>query len=534
MSEPQASPPEGPLTSKPQPGLASPSTGGPQPSRRDPVALLITWGIPGFFAIVGALLLVIWLRGAPNPEDVAPRTPTSDRSAGATGVVARPAGEPGGAVTPGAMPGSPSAPGALVGGPVGGASASAGSTAPTAATSSGAPVASVPGFWPNFRGPNRNNISPDSTSLLTSWGGGPTRLWSVSLGEGYAGAAVADSRVYVLDYDQTARADKLRCLSLANGQELWSQSYPVDVKRNHGMSRTVPALYQQYVVTLGPKCHVMCCDAKTGAVKWRMDLVAQYGATVPPWYAGQCPLIDNGKVILAPGGKALMIAVDIASGKVVWQAPNPRGWKMTHTSIVPVSVAGKKMYVYCGSGGVAGVAADKGTILWDTTAWVVSTATVPTPVPIGDGRIFLCGGYNSGAMMLRLVSSGGKFTAEQVFRLKPTVFGSDQQTPILYKGYLYGVIPGGQLACLSLEGKQVWASGTDRFGLGPYMIAGGNLYVLDDKGELSLVSASPNGYKRLARAKVLNGPDAWGPMALAGGRLIVRDLTTMACLQVGR
>jgi len=186
---------------------------------------------------------------------------------------------------------------------------------------------------------------------------------------------------------------------------------------------------------------------------------------------------------------------------------------------------------------VLGVDASNGAILWDTDAWRVSTATVPSPVPIGDGRIFLCGGYNSGAMMIRLKPAGGQFTVEELFRLKPDVFGSEQQTPVLYQGYIYGVLPAPskELACLDLNGKQVWRSGsTNRFGLGPYMLAGGMLYVLNENGELNLVQATPSGYKPMAKAKVLNGPEAWAPMALAGTRLLARDVTTMVCLNVGR
>ena len=74
------------------------------------------------------------------------------------------------------------------------------------------------------------------------------------------------------------------------GKEIWRFSYPVAVKRNHGMSRTVPAVTDKYLVALGPKCHVSCLDPTTGKAYWLIDLVRQFGATVPPWYAGQCPL----------------------------------------------------------------------------------------------------------------------------------------------------------------------------------------------------------------------------------------------------
>lgn len=408
---------------------------------------------------------------------------------------------------------------------------------PTAARAAAPPsvgtAPSIGGSWPRYRGADFSNISRDSSGLARSWGAsGPRKLWSVNLGEGHAGAAVHRGKAYVLDYDQNARADALRCLSLADGSILWTQSYPVDVKRNHGMSRTVPAVTDKYVLTLGPKCHVMCADADTGRPYWKMDLVAQYGTKVPTWYAGQCPLIDGNRAIIAPGGKALMIAADLATGKVLWSTPNLRKWQMTHSSVVPMTHAGKKMYLYCASGGVVGVSASDGSVLFETDDWTVSTANIPVPIPVGDGRIFLCGGYNAGAMMIRLKGSG-PFTVEKVFRVDSRVFGSDQQSPVLYNGHIYGVIPGGELACLSLDGKQLWKSGsTHRFGLGPYMMAGNLMYILSDKGDLSLVQPNPTGYKELARAKVLTHGEAWAPLALAGGRLLARDVTTMVCLDV--
>jgi outer membrane protein assembly factor BamB len=60
------------------------------------------------------------------------------------------------------------------------------------------------------------------------------------------------------------------------------------------------------------------------------------------------------------------------------------------------------------------------------------------------------------------------------------------------------------------------------------------LFLLDDDGTLTLVEANPKEYRQLGQAQVLQGHDAWGPLALAGTRLIARDLTQMVCLDVGR
>ncbi len=396
-------------------------------------------------------------------------------------------------------------------------------------------VTPLPGVWPGFRGEREDGVCTETVPLARGWSAeGPSKLWAVDCGEGYAGAAVRAGRVYLLDYDQQERRDVLRCLSLADGKDIWRRSYPVKVKRNHGMSRTVTAVSEKYAVSLGPKCHVLCVDAVTGAYRWGLDLVRQFRGKVPAWYAGQCPLIDGDRVILAPGGDALLIAVDAATGKILWRTPNPDRLPMSHSSIIPMTVFNQRTYVYCAQGGVVGVSADDGRVLWQTDEWKVRIATIPTPLILPGGRIFLAGGYNAGSLMLQLKREEGKITVKTLYRLKPDEFGSDQQTPIYYQDYIYGVIPGGQLVCLRPDGKLVWNSGTTRFGLGPYLIADGMLYLLNDTGILTLVEASPAGYHQLAQAKVLSGPDAWGPPALAGGRLLVRDLTHLVCLDVRR
>jgi len=336
------------------------------------------------------------------------------------------------------------------------------------------------------------------------------------------------------DIDRSA--DTLRCLSLDDGREIWRNGYRVVVAQSHGMSRTIPALVGDCVITLGPKCQLACWDAATGKSRWLIDLVLEHGATVPPWYAGQCPFIDTktDRLIVAPGGKALVMAIDYHTGKVVWQSPNPRHWVMTHVSIVPMEFAGRRMYVYCGKGGVAGVAADNGELLWDTDEWQIAMATCPSPVVVGEGRIFFCGGYNSGGLMLQLVQEQGRIVPQTVFRLAARQFSSEQQTPVLWQQHLYAVRQKDQqLVCIDLDGKERWNSGREKFGSGPYLIADGLILALDNDGVLSIVEATPTAYHRLARGQVIeDGSCSWGPMALVAGRLLVRDSTRMACVDV--
>jgi len=306
------------------------------------------------------------------------------------------------------------------------------------------------------------------------------------------------------------------------------------------MSRTVPAVTDDFVVAMGSKCHVTCLNRKTGELLWTLDLVKDFGTEVPQWYTSQCPLIDEGKVILAPGGSSLVMAVDCRTGKILWETPNPDGWAMTHSSLLPMSFAGKRFYVYCGgatrSGGVVGVSADDGTVLWQTDKWRLRT-NVPMPVPMGEGRLFLTAGYGqtqSGCAILRLSAQDGRIEADLEFEAGTDLFGSMQQTPILYDGHIYGVGMDKQLACLDLQGQVLWrSSSVHTFGYGAYTIAHGKLFIIDDDGMLTLVKPSPDGYQPLAEAEIFeDGNECWGPMAVASGRLILRDLTRVVCLNV--
>ena len=401
------------------------------------------------------------------------------------------------------------------------------------------------GTWPRFRGANFNNIVSEKQNLKDRWAPDePKILWSVKLGEGHAGPAIYKGRVYLLDYDEEKREDALRCFSLTDGKEIWRRSYGVHVKRNHGMSRTVPTVTEDYVVSIGPRCQVMCVERKSGAFVWGLDLVKNYGTEIPQWYTAQCPMVDGDQVILAPGGSAIMMAVDIRTGEIIWECSNTMKWNMSHSSIMPMNFNGRKMYVYSADGGICGISAegeDVGQVLWQSNAWNHSVVA-PSPVILNDGRIFLTAGYGAGGMMIRIVPEGERFAVKVLaeYQAKDGL-ACEQQTPVVWNGYLFGILPkdGGanrnQLVCVNPDDVQtmVWTSGKgSRFGLGPYIIADDKMYILDDDGTLTMIKPDTKQYIQLAQKKILDGHDAWGPLAIADGRLLMRDSKTMVCLDI--
>jgi outer membrane protein assembly factor BamB len=396
----------------------------------------------------------------------------------------------------------------------------------------------------SFSSADYDNINKENIPLIDNWGDGPKIEWTVDLGEGHAAPVIYNGKVYILDYNELRKRDALRCFSLKTGEELWRRSYNVHVKRNHGMSRTVPAINEKYILTIGPRCHVMCTDPNNGDLLWGIDLVKEYNTEIPFWYTGQCPMIDGDLAILAPGGTSLIIAVDLATGKVVWETLNPDNWQMSHSSIMPMTLNGKKMYVYAAVGGICGISAegdDRGKILWKTIDFS-PTVVAPSPLILDNGNIFMTAGYGAGAILFNVAENNGAYSVKVIQKYIPKDgIGSEQQTPLLFNGRMFAILPkdaGGMrnqfVCCDPNDGKNIlWTSGKeDRFGLGPYAIADGKFFILNDDGTLTIAKASTERFIFLDKAKIIDGMDAWGPLAFADGYLIMRDSKTMVCLNI--
>jgi len=392
------------------------------------------------------------------------------------------------------------------------------------------------GDWPQFRGPRRDATS-SATGLLREWPeGGPQQLWSVEACEGYAGAAIVDGRVYFNDYDREAGTWLVRCLQLADGKELWRFTEERKIRPNHGITRTVPAVDGELVFSFDPKCVLHCLDAATGEELWRKSMVADYGGRIPSWYNGQCPLLEPDRVLVAPGGEALVVALEKRTGKELWRTPNPDQRNMSHASLMPAELGGVRQYLYCTLEGPLGISAEDGSVLWQFP-FKFNVAVAPSPLAVDGERVFLTAGYDAGSVMIRVRRDGEAFAVEELFRLSTAEWNSEVQTPIVHEGHIFGVGKRrrGLFTCLDLDGQVVWNStGEAAFELGGFILADGVFLAMEGTtGVLRMIEASASGYTELASAQVLSGPDVWGPPALSDGKLVVRDMTHMVCLQVG-
>jgi outer membrane protein assembly factor BamB len=405
-------------------------------------------------------------------------------------------------------------------------------------------TSSLTGKWVCFRGAEFSNIIRTADKIAYSGDDYP-KLWEVATGEGHAAPVIYNGLAYFLDYDEALSSDMLRCFSLETGKEQWRRWYRVPMKRNHGFSRTVPVISNDYIITLGPQGYLMCCHPLTGELKWSRDLQQEFRTAVPFWYAGQCPRVDDGILVVAPAGEEVLLAgIDCNTGETVWETPNILKFKMSHSSITPMKLRGKKTYVYVGVGGVCGISAeksDRGKLLWSQTKWQPSVIA-PSPLQLSESNIFLVAGYGAGGALLKVDLTGGKWTAIITEQYKPSEgLSSEQQTPILYNNMILTVMPkdGGSLrdklvaySPANLH-NPIWTSAADeRFGLGPYLVINDRLFVLKDDGELYVYKIESGSMRLERKQRIMDGVDAWGSMAYADGMLLVRDANNVKCLKI--
>jgi len=390
--------------------------------------------------------------------------------------------------------------------------------------------------WPQFGGPKKNGAAEGEKGLARSWPeSGPRELWSHDIGRGYGGPSIRDGRAYLLDRHGN-EADVLRCWDLQTGEELWNYRYSAPGRTGHEGSRSTPTVDEKYVFTIGPFGQLNCIDKGTHRPVWGKNLLADYGGKRPHWAVSQSPAVYKDLLIVAPSApRAGVVALAKATGEEAWRS-GPLG-KMEYASPLIATIGGVDQVVVVSDGGrISGLDVRNGALLWSYGGWRCRIP-IATPLAIGDGRFFLTGGYGAGSAMFNVRSTGGKFRAIELFKIDPP--GAIIHNALLHKGHLYvkhnNKRTSRGLMCLDLSGNVKWTRGeAAKFDFGATLLADGLIFSLDGKeGVLRLIEPTPTGYKLLGEAKIFPGQqEIWAPMAISGGRLVLRDQRQIKCLDV--
>ena len=394
---------------------------------------------------------------------------------------------------------------------------------PAAAASPGAAAFAhaTRNYWTNYRGPNRDGRY-EELPVLTSWpAGGLTPIWKQPVGIGYASFTVADGVAFTIE--QRRRQEMVVAYDLNTGRELWTQGWNAEYTDSTGDGpRATPVWDDGRLYALGATGELRCLDAKTGLVIWGKNILTENGASNLPWAMAASPLIVDDKVIVQPGGSNgnSVVAYAKSNGAPVWKSLDD---KQAYVSPMLVTLDGRRQILVVSATRAAGLVPESGRLLWSYTWETEMGINAAQPVIVGPNRFFISSGYGKGAAVVEINGGSPRTIWENVYMKNK--FNSS----VLYQGYVYG-LDEGILTCLDVNtGERKWKGG--RYGYGQLILAGGNLIVITDTGELALVRAAPDQFSETARFQAIEGK-TWNYPAIAGGRLLVRNGNQMAAYNI--
>ena len=387
--------------------------------------------------------------------------------------------------------------------------------------------------WPQWRGPERNEISKE-TGLLKEWPeGGPKKLWMFeNTGLGYSGPAVVGDTLYIMG----ARDDKeyLMALNVTDGSEKWATAVAPLLTNNWGDGpRGTPTIDGEHVYALTAQGYLVCARTNDGGVVWSA-VMKDFGGGTPGWGYCESVLVDGPRVVCTPGGgKGAILALDKANGQPIWQSKDFKEGAQ-YASITIAELNGKRQYIQLTQKKLVGVDAENGNVLWVASWDQGSTAVIPTPVHQGD-YVYITSGYGAGC---KLVKIGPDNAVSDVYANKE--MKNHHGGVVLIGDHIYGHSDGGGWVCQNfMTGENVWNE-KSKLGKGCLTCADGMLYLMEEnKAEVVLIEATTAGWNEHGRFTL--GPlttrrkpsgRVWTHPVVANGRLYLRDQDLLSCFDV--
>jgi outer membrane protein assembly factor BamB len=394
------------------------------------------------------------------------------------------------------------------------------------------PLSLMAADWPQFLGPDRNGISTE-TNLTGAWPAeGPPVRWQKSVGQGFSGPVVAGGKLIL--FHRLADQETIECLDAKTGGPIWHIGYPTHYQDDFGFDegpRATPTVTGSNVYTMGAEGAVYCVDLASGREKWHVNCKEKFQAAKGFFGMACSPLVEGNAVILNIGGQdgAGIIALDAGTGALLWKKTDDEAG---YSSPTAATVGGHRYAFVFTRAGLVGLNPVSGALYFDFPWRSRENASVNAATPLVSGNtVFLTASYETGAILLRINPDG----AQKVWS-DDNALSCHYATPVLRAGYLYGIHgradpgmePRPSLRCVEwATGRICWSE--DNFGAASIILAGDQLFILTENGELLRAKADPKAFRASARAQVLPlGVRAFP--ALADGCFYARSKDKLVCL----
>jgi hypothetical protein len=377
-----------------------------------------------------------------------------------------------------------------------------------------------------WRGPDRSGTYTE-TGLMKQWPeGGPKLIWETSsMGDGYSSPIITKDAIYVTGRKDSS--DVLSALTL-EGKVKWETAYGKAWIKNHTGSRCTPTYYNGNIFLISGSGDIVCVGSD-GKIKWSKNHYKLYDSKPIQFGISESPLVIDNIVIASPGGKkASMVAFNINTGDVVWEA-EPLNQEPQYVNPKLIEYAGKKMIVTVMGNDIFAVNAKDGKIFWKVNYAAVNAATgnarknhAITPI-YRDGYIFIANGYNWVALKLKLSADGNK--VETVWENRN--FDPQHGGVVLLGNTLYGANHQSEPADTWVgvdwfTGKTLWTK--KWYSRGSIISADGMLYLFEEKsGHVALAIPGASKLDIVSEFQITKGEGPfWAHPVINNGRLYIR------------
>ena len=382
--------------------------------------------------------------------------------------------------------------------------------------------ATAPIDWPQWRGAARDGRVPSLPRTMPS----PKLVWKQPVaGACDAGIAVARGLVFVADHDE--KNDYYRCLDAEKGTEIWSRSFPNAREMEYGPApRATPLVTQGTAITQSAFGELYCFDLKTGKTVWQRDFIKDFGLPKwPTWGYSSSPLVAGGKLIVNPGGKTSLAALDPETGKLIWAG---EGGRANYSSFLVGTFGGVEQVVGHDADSLGGWDLATGKRLWSIPMEQGNGYIVPTPINVG-GKLFVCDQTNEA----QLFQFGKDGAIVETPVAKSEEIAPEVITPVLADGLIIGVTK--KLVCLdAVNGlATLWTESDTMFKKCDWhvILAKDVGLAMSNYGEMAMFSFDRQGVKMLGKTKLCKRT-LMHP-TLVGSRLFVRDAESLYCYDLG-
>ena len=433
--------------------------------------------------------------------------------------------------------------------------------------------------WPQWMGPGRDSVWRESGIVERLPAEGPKVLWRAPVGGGYAGPAVADGKVYVLDYVKSAGEDKenplkraelqgkerVLCLDATSGKLVWKHEYDCPYKISYPAGpRCTPTVHAGKVYALGAMGHLFCLDAAKGTVLWSKDFPKDYGAKAPLWGFCGHPLIipltpdpspqkGEGRmalIFIVGGDGTTAMSFDKDTGKEIWRSLSST--ETGYSAPTLIEAGGVRQLLIWHGEALNALDPQSGKVYW--TFPTTTHTGMAIMAPRKDGDYLFAGSVFGNAVGLKLAAD--KPAAAEAWRGPKNMKGSGlfpaNMTPFAEDGVLYGVDQPGQFRAVKIAtGERLWESWLPITGeaesrpvyTGTAFVVknGDRFFLFNEKGELIIAKLSPKGYEEVSRRKVLEptgkafGRDVlWSHPAFANRCVYARNDRELVCVSLAK